>query len=127
MVNTVCLYAEISLSCGHLHAADDIFRSIFCSMRMVHAKYFYVLHSFPIFLLIYSIPFTSKVINIVDLDQMVLSRFSAYDTGSLRTPLSHLVCKCHLLIIFANSLDPDQGQQKFETLMVFLKEFFKRK
>ena len=40
---------------------------------------------------------------------------------------------CHLLITFANSLDPDQAQQNvgpdlnlklFNTLMVFLKEFF---
>ena len=33
---------------------------------------------------------------------------------------------CHLLITFANSLDPDQDRcfKLFDTLIVFLKEFF---
>ena len=44
------------------------------------------------------------------------------------------VCWCHLLVNFANSLDPDQAGQNigpdldpnsFETLMVFRKEFLK--
>ena len=41
---------------------------------------------------------------------------------------------CHLLITFANSLDPDQAKQNvwpdldplFDTLMIFLKEFFSK-
>ena len=50
---------------------------------------------------------------------MVIVRFS----------LSLLVAPCHLLIIaFANSLYPDQnrsiGYKPFDTLIVFLKEFF---
>ena len=45
------------------------------------------------------------------------------------------IYRCHLLItFFANSLDPDQAQQNvrpdldpnYLTLMVFLKEFFKK-
>ena len=52
-------------------------------------------------------------------------------------PLITCVIKfnCRLLITFTNSLDPDQAQQNvgldlnlklFDTLMVFLKEFFKK-
>ena len=42
---------------------------------------------------------------------------------------------CHLLLTFASSLDPDQAQQNvgpdldpnlFDTLMVFLKDFFEK-
>ena len=46
----------------------------------------------------------------------------------------HYLCLCHLLIIFANSLDSDQARQNVGpdldpnclTLMVFLKEFFEK-
>ena len=41
------------------------------------------------------------------------------------------ISKCRLLITFTNSLDPDQaracsGSKLFETLIVFLKEFFEK-
>ena len=37
--------------------------------------------------------------------------------------------KCHLLITFANSLDPDQARHfgsKLDTLLFFLEEFLKK-
>ena len=50
--------------------------------------------------------------------------------GDVCCPLINLACSnsCHLLITFANSLDPDQDQQVklFDTLLVFLKEFLEK-
>ena len=52
----------------------------------------------------------------------------------VRCLLNSLPTECHLLITFANSLDPDQARHSVGpdlspnclTLMVFLKEFFKK-
>ena len=61
---------------------------------------------------------------------------AAFVIGPTLSPASGNFCR--LLITFANSLDPDQARQNvepdldpksklFDTLMVFLKDFFKKK
>ena len=59
--------------------------------------------------------------------QFILTQLSLLDVNSFLASGSF----CHLLIAFANSLDPDQARQNGEpdldpnclTLMVFLKDF----